>query len=278
MDAIKILFQENSSITVKILQLAVIVILALLVMRAANTLIRRFERKFLHPGIDPQTTARYKTFLTTGVYVVNIVILFIAALMILLVFGIDIAPLLASVGVASLAISLGAQTLIKDYLGGMLILIEDQFRVGDTITVGSDTGTVEQITLRFVSLRDVEGRQIIIPNGEVRVVSKVATDWMRVLVDFNIPFDADIGEVVAVLSAAMQEAKTDPEIVDGLLDDPGIQGWNSFSPWAVQVRMSAKARPGARFTVASVLRRYGLEALKQAGLQVAVPLPDSIGG
>ncbi len=278
MDIFTLLFQENGSITVKILQTALIVILALLVTRVVRTIIRRFEQNLIHPELDSQTAARYKTFLTSGIYVINIVVLFIAVLMILLVFGIDITPLLASVGVASLAISLGAQTLIKDYLGGVLILIEDQFRVGDSVTIGSESGAVEQITLRYVSLRDAEGRLVIIPNGEVRIVAKVANDWMRILVDFNIPFDADIGEVVNVLADAMQKAQSDPEIVNDLLDKPDILGWNSFSPWAVQVRMSAKARPGKRFEVASVLRRYGLEALKQAGLQVAIPLPESING
>jgi small-conductance mechanosensitive channel len=278
MEIFTFLFKENNSLTVKILQVALIVILTLLVMRIVGTITRRFERKFINPELDQQTAARYKTFLTTGTYVINIVILFIAILMILLVFDIDITPLLASVGVASLAISLGAQTLIKDYLGGMLILIEDQFRIGDTVTIGSDAGVVEQITLRYISLRDAEGKLIIIPNGEIRVVSKVANDWMRILVDFNIPFEADIGEVVDVLAAAMQKAKADPAIANDLLDDPGVMGWNSFSPWAVQVRMSAKARPGKRLEVASVLRRYGLEALKQAGLQVAIPLPESVSG
>jgi small-conductance mechanosensitive channel len=253
-------------------------VLALLVMRIVGSVLRRFESRFVHPDIDPQQASRYKTFLTTGTYVINIIVLFIAVLMILLVFGIDITPLLASVGVASLAISLGAQTLIKDYIGGILILIEDQFRVGDVVTIGEDAGNVEQITLRYVMLRDIEGRLITIPNGEIRVVSKVAYDWMQILVDFNVPYDADIGEVVNVLETAMRNARSDPAIADELLDDPKVHGWNSFSQWAVQVRMTAKVRPKKRLDVASVLRRYGLEALKQAGLQVAVPIPESLAG
>ncbi|MGW8250713.1 MAG: mechanosensitive ion channel family protein, partial [Anaerolineales bacterium] len=99
-----------------------------------------------------------------------------------------------------------------------------------------------------------------------------------VQVDFNVPYDADIGQVVSVLEKAMQAAKQDAEIAKDLLEDPSVQGWNSFSPWAVQVRMSAKARPEKRFVVASVLRRYGLRALNDAGLQIAVPLSDGIAG
>lgn len=278
MEILSYLFQVNNNLIVKVLQVGMILLLAVLVIRVASKMLGRFETRFVRPDIDPQQASRYKTFLTTGVYVINIIVLFIAVLMILLVFGIDITPLLASVGVASLAISLGAQTLIKDYIGGILILIEDQFRVGDVITIGEDTGTVEQITLRYVLLRDIEGRLITIPNGEIRVILKVAYDWMRINVDFNVPFDADIGEVVNVLETAMQAARKDPEIAGDLLETPAIQGWNSFSPWAVQVRMSATSRPDKRFDVARVLRRYGLKALNEAGLQIAVPLPESITG
>ena len=96
--------------------------------------------------------------------------------------------------------------------------------------------------------------------------------------DFNVPFNADIGKVVDVLIAAMERAAVDPEIAGQLLEPPVIQGWNSFSPWAVQVRLMAETRPEKRLEVATLLRRYGLEALKQAGLQVAVPLPDSLAG
>ena len=278
MDVISLLTNESTLLTVQIIQVILIVVLAFIVMRVVRVLIRRSERNLTKMDDDPKQAARYKTFLTSGRYILNIIVIFIAVLMILTVFGINIAPILASVGVASLAISLGAQTLIKDYIAGILILMEDQFRIGDVVRIGDEAGTVEEITLRYVSMRDSEGRRVLIPNGEVRVVSRVAYDWMRVLVDFNVPFDADIGKVVSVLETAMQGAKDDPEIADDLLEAPVIQGWNSFSPWAVQVRMSARTQPGRRLGVANVLRRYGLEALKQSGLQVATPLPDSLTG
>jgi small conductance mechanosensitive channel len=284
MDISSLPIADYSALLTKLLQTILIIVLSLIAMKATSVFVRRFENRLIRSGTDSQVAARYKTFLTTGTYVVNIVIVFIAVLMILIVFGIDIAPLLASVGVASLAISLGAQTLIKDYIGGILILLEDQFRVGDVVvfgnglSIGDITGTVDQITLRSTSIRDVEGRLIIVPNGDIRVISRVAYDWMRVVVDFNVPFDADIGKVVDVLKAAMEKAAADAEIADQLLETPSIQGWNSFSPWAVQVRLMAKTQPEKRLEVATVLRRHGLEALKQAGLQVAVPLPESLAG
>lgn len=284
MDALKLLLAQNGGILTKIFQVVLIIALALIIMRVVTVFVHRFEKRFLRPDTDIQVAARYKTFLNTGTYVLNIIVIIIAVLMILMVFGINITPLLASVGVASLAISLGAQTLIKDYIGGILILVEDEFRVGDVVifgdgvSIGNITGTVEQITLRSTIIRDVEGRLIIVPNGDIRVVSRVAYDWMRVVVDFNVPFDADIGQVVDVLQAAMKDASADAEVADQLLEAPTIQGWNSFSPWAVQVRLIAKTLPGKRLEVATVIRRYGLEALNRAGMQVAVPIPDSLTG
>jgi len=284
MDILNLLLARDGGFLSKFLQITLIIVLSLIVIRFVSIFVHRFEKRFLRPDTDAQVAARYKTFLTTGTYVVKIAVIIIAVLMILMVFGINITPLLASVGVASLAISLGAQTLIKDYIGGILILVEDEFRVGDVVifgdgvSIGNVTGIVEEITLRCTFIRDVEGRLIIVPNGDIRVISRVAYDWMRVVVDFNVPFDADIGKVVDVLKAAMEKAATDPEIAGQLLEAPVIQGWNSFSPWAVQVRLMAKTLPEKRLDIATILRRYGLEALKQAGLQVAIPLPDSLAG
>lgn len=278
MDSILSIFQLNNVLLVKLVQILLILVLTVLVMRVISVLVRRFESRFLTPDLDPKQSARYKTFLTSGIYVVNFVVLFIAILMVLLVLGINITPVLASVGVLSLAISLGAQTLIKDYIAGVLILMEDQFRVGDYVKIEDAAGTIENITLRATSMRDQEGNVIIVPNGEIRILLRSGYDWMRVVVDFNVPFDADIGKVVDVLESAMQKAKSDPAISDFLLEPPAIQGWNSFSPWAVQVRISAKTIPDKRLNVAYELRRYGLKALNEAHLQVATPLPENIAG
>lgn len=278
MDTLSSLLTRNENILVIVVQIVFIIVLALFAARLVSVLIRRLEVRFMRADVDEQRRARVKTFLTTGIYVVDIVIFFIAALMALLVLGIDITPLLASVGVASLAISLGAQTLIRDYINGVLILVEDQFRVGDNVQFDGFSGTVENITLRYTHLRDLEGKLIFVPNGEIRTLTRPAYDWMRAVVEFNVPYDADIGKVVSVLESAMQKASQDPEVEPYLLETPEVQGWTNFSPWAVQVRVTAKVKPAQRLAVTYVLRRYGLDALVKAGLQVATPIPENISG
>jgi moderate conductance mechanosensitive channel len=274
-DTISLLLTKNENILVIILQIILIVALALIATKAVSVLMRRVEARFTRAEIDEQRRARIKTFLTTGIYVINIVILFIAVLMLLMVLGIDITPLLASVGVVSLAISLGAQTIIKDYISGILILVEDQFRVGDSVQFDEFLGVVENITLRSTYLRDLEGKLIIVPNGEIRILTRPGYDWMRAVVEFNVPYDADIGKVVGVLESAMEQASQDPDVGKNILENPQVQGWTSFSPWSVQVRVTAKVVPAQKLVVTYALRKYGLDALMVAGLQIATSVPMS---
>ena len=112
-------------------------------------------------------------------------IVLVAALMVLSNF-VDIVPLLAGAGVAGLAISLGAQTLIKDFIGGILVLVENQYSVGDVIEIGDVSGTVEKLTLRATYVRDVDGRLHVVPNGDVRIVSNVTRDWSRTLQELGV--------------------------------------------------------------------------------------------
>ncbi len=154
------------------------------------------ERRIEGSKADPQQQARLKTLLSAGKYIATFLVIFLAALMVLMALGINIAPVLASVGVLGLAVSLGAQSLIKDYVGGVVILIEDQFRVGDSVTILGNTGIVEEVGLRATRLRDIEGRLIVISNGDIRIILRNGYDWARAVVDINVAYNADIGTLV----------------------------------------------------------------------------------
>jgi len=261
------------AIPVVILQIALICLLALIGSWAARKVRHQAERQVLRRFDDPGQQARLKTLMDVSFTTLQAVIAAVAILMILYALGINITPMLAGVGVAGLTLSLGAQTLVKDFLGGFIILFENQFRVGDSIQVGSVSGTVEQITLRATLLRDAQGRQFIIPNGDIRVVSNYTRDWARAVVDVNVPFEADIGQVVRALEAAMQKVAADETIKSDLMEAPQILGWNSFTNWAVQVRLSAKTLPGKHGGVERAMRQTALEALNSAGVQIALPFP-----
>jgi small conductance mechanosensitive channel len=157
-----------------------------------------------------------------------------------------------------LALSLGAQTFIKDFFGGVVILVENQFTVGDVIKVGDLTGTVERITLRATYLRDAEGKRISIPNGDIRTVSNLSTEWARAVVTLSVPLDADMNHVMDALGKAALEAGQDPQIQDCLLAQPESVGWADITETAVRVQLSAKTKPGRQWDVAQVLRKYAL--------------------
>jgi small-conductance mechanosensitive channel len=264
----------TSQVVATVLQIALIVILTLLANALAGVAARRAEARWLRGTADAERQARMRTLIDTGRSTLTIAIVVIATLMVLYSLSINIAPLLAGAGVAGLAISLGAQTLIKDFIGGALILSENQFNVGDVIQVGDVSGVVEEITLRATYLRDLQGKLILVPNGDVRQVSNITRDWARAVVDLYVAFDADIGAVVQALERAAQRAQADDAIKSLMLEAPQVAGWSGFNEWGVLVRIMVKTSPGQQWTVETALRRCALDALHVANIRVALPGQD----
>lgn len=256
------------------LNLFIIVVLTLFSLWLVRVAERRIAARLTREDGDRERQARLATFLNVGKHTADTIIIGIGIMMGLLAMGIDIGPALAAAGVVGIGISLGAQTLIKDYIGGLIILGEDQFRVGDTIEVANVMGVVEKVTLRTTALRDLKGRVIYVPNGDVRTLANLSRDWSRAIIDLNVNLDADMGQVVKALEQAVARAQADPNLSDKLVGEPEILGWNSFNDWAVQVRLMAKTRPNEQALVSRVLRQYALEALNEASVRLAVPRQD----
>ena len=254
-----------------ILRLALIVALTLCARWGLRLAARLMERRLGKTVPNPERLARLQTLVQVGRGAMWALILLMAGLMALHTLGVDATPLLAGAGVAGLALSLGAQTLIKDFIGGILILVENQFSVGDVIKVGEVTGGVERITLRATYLRDIEGRLHIVPNGDIRLVSNLTAEWARAVVDLNVGYEADVSQVLQTLEAAVARAQEDEAIKADLLEAPQALGWISFNDWAVQVRLMAKTKPGKQWGVMMALRQYAVEALQAAGIRVALP-------
>jgi small conductance mechanosensitive channel len=237
-------------------------------LRLLNVAAREIDEHFITPIDDIDRRARLFTVRKAAKNGTRVIILAIAVLIGLGTIGIDIAPALAAAGILGLAISLGAQTLIKDIIGGLTILIEDEYRVGDTVEIGSVSGDIERISLRRTDVRDSEGRLHMLPNGDVRAVANETREWARALVELNFAFDSDIRKAVAVLQQALVELTADPRAKPYLLAEPEIYGWNDFSDWSVTVRLRAKVVAGKQGSVARVMRQYALEVLQEAGVPV----------
>lgn len=232
---------------------------------------RQLNKKLDAMDLDGGRRARLKTLVVAASYTGRILILVIGAISLLEALNVDVAPLIASLGVAGLALSLGTQTLVKDYVGGIIILIENMYVVGDEVQIGAVAGTVEVFDLRSTQVRETTGRLTIVPNGDVRVITNISREWSQAMVDLNLPFDTDLGSVVRTLEGAMQQVAQDGEIQADLQSPPSILGWNSQTDWSVQVRLSTRTRVGRKGAVESKMRRYALEALNQAGIRLAQP-------
>jgi small conductance mechanosensitive channel len=264
----------NAPLVATALRLFLIALLTVMARYTLRLAARQVEKRLEKTTPDPERFARLQTLVQAGRGVTWALILLAAGLMALHTLGIDITPLLAGVGVAGLALSLGAQTLIKDFIGGILILAENQFTVGDVIKVGEVAGGVERITLRATHLRDIEGKLHIVPNGDIRTVSNLTAEWARAIVDLDVAYEADMGKVLRALEAASARAQEDEAIKADLLEPPQALGWIGFKDWAVQVRLMAKTKPGKQWGVMMALRQYAVEALHAEGLKVALPIQE----
>jgi small-conductance mechanosensitive channel len=209
---------------------------------------------------DPRiTTIREKRGLTIAQLLRTVgraVVLLLAVLLTLNLF-IEIGPLLAGAGILGLAVSFGAQSLVKDFLSGFFFLLENQFAIGDVIEAGGKSGVVEHITLRIVVLRDIEGVRHIIPNSEIKTVSNRTAGWARAVVD------------IAVGPA---------ESVDRSLDGaPEVWGVEAIGDNRVVVRTVARTQPGAQWGVARELRRRLKNRLDEEGIRMpGIPLPAGL--
>jgi moderate conductance mechanosensitive channel len=258
----------SSNLFTMILTLVIIIVLALVALYLVKIAARTIDKRFITPIPDLDRRARLQTLRKAAKSTAQIVIIIIAVLIGLSTIGIDIGPALAAAGILGLAISLGAQTLIKDIIGGLIILLEDEYRVGDVVKIGVVSGEVEGITLRRTDLRDAEGRLYMVPNGDVRIVANETRDWARVLVILNFSYKTDLEKPLAALEKALASLAADPLIKPYLLAQPEIFGWDSLGDWAVAVKLSAKVTAGKHDEVARILRQYAIGALLEAGVPV----------
>jgi moderate conductance mechanosensitive channel len=260
-----------SNLVDSIVAIVLTILVAALLLALVNWTAHKAVDRVIETEMEPDRRARLRTIISASKNTLRIAIWALAAMGILAGFGVDFGPILAAAGIAGLAISLGAQTIIKDFLGGLTILLEDQYRVGDSISVHGVDGAVERITLRRTNIRTADGTLFVVPNGDIRTVGNNTRDWSRATVELNLAYDGDITKAVAALNVAMAMAAEDPAIKPVLLEPPEILGWNQTNDVGVRVRLQAKVKPGQQWAVARQLRRLALSALQEAGVRIAQP-------
>lgn len=199
------------------------------------------------------------------------VIVSVALMMILEELGMDLAPLLATAGVAGLAIGFGAQTLVKDIIGGIFILLENQYAIGDVVQAAGVDGVVERVNLRTTILRDVYGVVHVVPNGEIRVLSNKTKGWSRAVLDIGVGYGEDPDRVIAVLEEVGRDIVEDPVYGALLLETPTVPGVESFGESSVTIRMMARTLPLKQWDVARELRRRIKHRFDEEGIELPFP-------
>lgn len=205
-------------------------------------------------------------------YFASVVVVLVAGTLILNELGISIAPILATAGVAGIAIAFGAQSLIKDYFTGFFLLLEDQIRVGDVVEVAGRGGLVEDLTLRYVRLRDMEGHVHYVPNGEIKLVTNRTRGHATPVVDVPISYAADTDAVVQVMREVAAALRADPDWsarIAGELEIIGVESWGDSS---VVLRARFKVVPPIeQWNVKREYRRRLKKAFDQRGIEIPFP-------
>jgi len=198
-------------------------------------------------------------------------IIFIAGMQILGLLGINVSPLLASAGIAGLAIGFGAQTLVKDFINGFFILAENQYDIGDTIKVAGVQGVVENMTLRRTVLRDADGTVHTIPSSEIKIVSNLTRNWTQVSLPISVAYAADSDRVIGLLKQVGTEIAHDPNFADMIVASPEVPGINRISGSAVDYLMLVKTKPGMQDAVRRELQRRIKACLEKNQIDTSDP-------
>jgi small-conductance mechanosensitive channel len=199
----------------------------------------------------------------------SVVIWLTAAILVLHVLGLRLGPLLAGAGIAGLVLSLSAQQMVRDFLSGIAMLMEDQYGPGDVVDAGPAKGVVERVGLRTTRLRAVDGIVWHVRNGEIERLGNESRDWARVLVDVEVARGTDLALAMRTVEQAAQKVAQDEQWQPFLLEAPELWGVEEVRPASVTIRLAVKTRPSKRDDVARQLRARVESALEQAG----IPLP-----
>jgi small-conductance mechanosensitive channel len=181
--------------------------------------------------------------------------------------GIDLGPIIASAGIIGVAIGFGAQNLVKDFLSGIFMMIEDQYGVGDVVDIGEATGTVEAVGLRITTLRDLKGTVWYVRNGEVLRVGNSSQGFAVAVVDVPLGYSADVERASTLLAEAASAVTESDLLKDNVLEPPEMLGVESVTPEGIQLRLTVKVRPGKQWAVQRALRAQLLATLEEAGFE-----------
>jgi small conductance mechanosensitive channel len=257
--------------TISGVQILIILVVTFIALMAVKVFSKHLVSLLVKKKDDEEFFKRTQTFSTIVRYVLDIAILFVAVILILKEFGVDFGPILAAAGIAGLAIGFGAQSLVKDVISGLFILIEDQIRVGDVIQISGKSGVVEQISLRTTTLRDLGGNVHYVPNGQIDSVTNMTKEYSRYVFDIGVAYREDADEVMNVIKEVDEELRKDPAFKDEILEPIEVLGLDEFADSALIIKARTTTKPIKQWYVGREFKRRLKKKFDEKGIEIPFP-------
>lgn len=257
-------------------------VLRVLLKRAVSRIVRGVKKSqdvestqelVTSPRLNARAVQRTRTLGTIGRHVISWVIITIAAVMVLGQLGFNLTALLASAGVVAAGLAFGAQNIVKDILNGIFMVFEDQLGVGDFVTIGAISGTVEDVGIRVTQVRGLDGTLWFVRNGEILTLGNTSQGWGRALIDVTVEGSADFAEVERVAYDSARELLELPKIARKITGEPEVWGVESVFGDRATIRLAIRTRPEAQWEVQRALRPILVRNFDAAGIQLAAELP-----
>jgi small-conductance mechanosensitive channel len=264
----------------RVLPIVLIIVVALVLLQASQLFIRGIVKALMNreatEGTAQELSAvelqkRVDTIDNLGANVLRFFVIVIAGLMILRTFDLDIGPAVAGLGIVGVAVGFGAQSLVRDYLNGSLILIENQFSKGDVIRIAGVSGTVEDFSLRRTTLRDLDGVVHTVPNGEISISSNLTRVWSRIHIDVTVAYGTDIDRAIAVVDAVGRDMAGDKVWKRRVLETPKVDRVSALAEYGVTLKILGTVRAPDQWAAAGELRKRLLAAFKEHGIEIPRP-------
>lgn len=252
-------------------RILVILVGAWVLIAVAQRAIRLLRMRIASRLDDRESVKRAETLGRVFRYLAAVVISVLAGMLVLSELGVSVAPILGAAGVVGLAVGFGAQSLVKDYFTGFFLLLENQIRQGDVVKLGEHAGLVEEVTLRYVQLRDYDGHVHYVPNGMITSVINMARGHAQAVVDVGVGYRADLDQVMAVMHEVAAELRGDPAHADRILGDLEMAGVERWADSAVVLRARFRVAPLEQWTVRREYLRRLKRAFDAAGIEIPFP-------
>jgi small conductance mechanosensitive channel len=263
-----------------VLPIALIVVIAMLLMRRSNVVVRRVVRTLLDREVSEGTAQELsavevrKRMDTLDQLATNVIRAFIALIALVMILGklnLDIGPAVAGLGIVGIAVGFGAQSLVKDYFNGALILVENQFSKGDVVSVAGVSGTVEDFSLRRTTLRDLDGVVHSVPNGEIRVASNRTRVWARINLDVLLAYGTDIERATQVVDDVGKALVADPAWRRRMLEAPHVERIEALGEYGITLKILGRVRATEQWAAGGELRKRLLAAFATHGIEMPRP-------